>query len=140
MFGIGMPEFILILAVALIVIGPKKLPEVARTLGKAMGEFKRATNELRSAVNIDDDLNEMKQSFQDVKNATYDSVYATSDKTAPADAADSAPDPDVSEPDAAGHPPADEHDLNAESSAASAKKSDESELLKQAQKDSPDND
>jgi sec-independent protein translocase protein TatB len=42
MFGIGMPEMILILAVALIVIGPKKLPDLAKSLGRAFGEFKKA--------------------------------------------------------------------------------------------------
>lgn len=43
MFGIGMPELVVILGVALIVLGPKRLPEVARALGKAMAEFRRAT-------------------------------------------------------------------------------------------------
>jgi sec-independent protein translocase protein TatB len=47
MFGIGMPELLLILALALIVLGPKKLPELARALGKGMAEFRRATEELK---------------------------------------------------------------------------------------------
>jgi sec-independent protein translocase protein TatB len=47
MFGIGMPELLLILVLALIVLGPKKLPEVARALGKGMAEFRRATDELK---------------------------------------------------------------------------------------------
>ena len=42
-----MPELLLILAVALIVLGPKKLPELARALGKGMAEFRRATDELK---------------------------------------------------------------------------------------------
>ena len=47
MFGIGMPELLLILVLALIVLGPKKLPELACALGKGMAEFRRATDELK---------------------------------------------------------------------------------------------
>ncbi|GAB6095524.1 hypothetical protein JCM14469_17760 [Desulfatiferula olefinivorans] len=54
MFGMGMPEILLILAIALIVIGPKKLPDIAKALGKAMGEFKRATAELKETISLDD--------------------------------------------------------------------------------------
>lgn len=47
MFGIGMPELLLILALALIVLGPKRLPEIARALGKGLSEFRRATDDLK---------------------------------------------------------------------------------------------
>jgi len=53
MFGIGMTEMLLIAALALVVLGPKKLPELARSLGKGFAEFKRATNELKSAIDLE---------------------------------------------------------------------------------------
>jgi len=53
MFGIGMTEMILIAALALIVLGPKKLPDLARSLGKGFAEFKRATNDLKSTIDLE---------------------------------------------------------------------------------------
>ena len=59
MFGIGMPELLIIMAVALIVLGPKKLPEVAKALGRGFIEFRRAMSEVRDSLDLDDlDLNE----------------------------------------------------------------------------------
>lgn len=52
MFGIGMPELLMILVVALLVLGPKRLPEVARSLGRGMAEFRRASSELRHSLTI----------------------------------------------------------------------------------------
>ena len=46
MFGIGVPELLVIMVVALVVLGPKRLPEVAKALGKALAEFRRATSDI----------------------------------------------------------------------------------------------
>lgn len=59
MFGpLGVPELLFILAVALLVFGPKRLPKVGRTLGKAMGEFRRASTDLRRTLNAEIALEE----------------------------------------------------------------------------------
>jgi Tat protein translocase TatB subunit len=47
MFGIGMTELLVILTIGLVVIGPKKLPELARSLGKGLAEFRRASTDMR---------------------------------------------------------------------------------------------
>jgi TatA/E family protein of Tat protein translocase len=52
MLGIGMQEIIIILVVALIVIGPKKLPDLARALGRALGEFRKAADDLKDNLDI----------------------------------------------------------------------------------------
>lgn len=57
MFGsIGITELIVIFVVALLVIGPKRLPEVAKSLGRALGEFKRATTDFQRSMNLDEDF------------------------------------------------------------------------------------
>ncbi len=76
MFGIGAQELILILVVALLVFGPKRLPDLARSLGKGMAEFRRASNDL-------------KHHLQDVEH------LAKSEDT-PADSAGTPPSPDDS--------------------------------------------
>ncbi len=82
MFGIGMPELILILAVALIVIGPKKLPDLAKSLGRALGEFKKATSELKESMEIDNPVSDVKRSFdnlnKDWKKGLYDKATGDS--------------------------------------------------------------
>ncbi len=63
MFGISTTEFLLILAVGLIVFGPKKLPDLARTLGRVVGEFKKASAELKRSLDTDENLAEVKRTF-----------------------------------------------------------------------------
>jgi len=50
MFGIGFPELILLLAIALIALGPEKLPQIARLLGKSLHEIRKAAEEVRASV------------------------------------------------------------------------------------------
>jgi sec-independent protein translocase protein TatB len=53
MFGIGSSEFLVILIVAFLVIGPSHLPKIAKTLGKAMGEFRRVSTEFQRTLNLE---------------------------------------------------------------------------------------
>ena len=73
MFGsIGMTELIVIFVVALIVIGPKRLPDLAKTLGKTFRDFKRATSDFQESINLDDD-------FEFEPSKTEESAHAGTD-------------------------------------------------------------
>jgi TatA/E family protein of Tat protein translocase len=62
MFGsLGVSEILMIMAIALIVFGPRKLPEIGRTLGKALAEFRKATDDLKSTIEREVHLEELKQ-------------------------------------------------------------------------------
>lgn len=61
MFGIGFPEMLMIMVLALIVIGPKRLPDIARALGRGFSEFKRATDDLKTTFQDEVRTDEIKK-------------------------------------------------------------------------------
>ena len=66
MFNIGIPELLIIVAIALIVFGPNKLPELAKAFGRAMREFKKATEEVKESFEAETkDLEEIKHTLTD---------------------------------------------------------------------------
>ena len=81
MFGMGMGELMVILVIALLFLGPKRLPDVATTLGKAIRSFRKATSDLTEQLQVDD---EVKRPLQELKAALRDEpvphVMATQSK------------------------------------------------------------
>ena len=73
MFGsIGMPELIIIFVVALIIFGPRKLPELGRSLGRSLSEFKRASTELRQT--LDEEIRIEDQKTASTKSSSSEAV------------------------------------------------------------------
>ena len=76
MFGLGWQEILVILAVAVLVIGPDQLPQVARTLGKLITQFKRASNDLRQAVSEEIDQHPEYGEFKEFQNTIQSEVQS----------------------------------------------------------------
>lgn len=88
MFGIGMPELLLILGLALIVLGPKKLPELAKALGKGLAEFRRATDDLK------EEFRQMEREVDDASTQVTAQDDSSAEDPPPAAAPASAPEPE----------------------------------------------
>ena len=92
MFGsIGMPELVIILVIALIIFGPRKLPELGRSLGKSIGEFKRASNELRHTLDEEIRVEEQKEQRSKIEAEQNSAIDAATVMT-PAPPAPQSPD------------------------------------------------
>lgn len=70
MGNIGFPEMVLIFVVALLVFGPKRLPELGRSLGKGLSEFRRASSDLKNSIEREIEVSEIGQSIAETQKAT----------------------------------------------------------------------
>lgn len=101
MFGIGSTELIVILIVALIVIGPAKLPEMAKSLGKALGEFRRVSTDVKRTIEMEAEQADQKARTEQAKKELFPETDA-SQATPAAVQKDAAPVKDQAEAPAAG--------------------------------------
>jgi len=80
MFGIGLPEFILILALALIVVGPDKLPDLARSVAKGVLDLKKTANTLKESLSEQGNpLDEIKPELEEAAKAIKDDLLRTTE-------------------------------------------------------------
>jgi TatA/E family protein of Tat protein translocase len=83
--SVGMPELIIILVIALIIFGPRKLPELGRSLGKSLGEFRKASNELKSTLEEEIRLEEQREQRAKLEAEQASAVAAANPGTAAAE-------------------------------------------------------
>ncbi|HUI44880.1 MAG TPA: TatA/E family twin arginine-targeting protein translocase [Nitrospirota bacterium] len=88
MFGLGFPELLLIFVIALIVFGPKKLPEIGRSIGRALAEFKRASEEFQESMKAEMKEVEKTAQLDEIKKIGQE---LTPDETKQASAPETAP-------------------------------------------------
>ncbi len=85
MFGtLGMPELILIFVVALLLFGPRKMPQIGRSIGRAMGEFRRASNEFKRTIEDEvaaDEIREVEKDLKEIKKTITDPIGISDLKT-----------------------------------------------------------
>ena len=86
MFGIGSTELIVILIVALIVIGPAKLPEMAKALGKALGEFRRVSSDVKRTIEMEAEQADQKARTEQAKKELFPEPAPAEGQAKPAEA------------------------------------------------------
>lgn len=101
MFGIGSTELIVILIVALIVIGPAKLPEMAKALGKALGEFRRVSTDVKRTIEMEAEQADQKARTEQAKKELFPDNAAPQAPPKPAEAAAEGQSAPAAQPEAA---------------------------------------